>query len=252
MHRKIGFSTGSIYSWDHSLNKQIEILKKIPETTAIELNYANISDLDENLTNSNIQVLKSLDYVAIHSPFFNKARGNFYYENNEETLLILKKLSVIYNKLSANMIVFHPNVIKNFEVFKYFKDLKFNFSLENMPIKRNISIDYLTDKFNTFPSLGLVLDTAHALSWNLDMIDLLVSRFKSKIKHIHLSDRRFSEFKNKISDHQQLLFCKDMQKFKVLKELDCPIILELSLKDSINDYSNLKKEFSFAKDYFKE
>jgi hypothetical protein len=246
MENKIGISTGTVFPWDSSINNQIKILKKInPE--AIELNFANISDLDETLTSENINYLKALNFISLHAPFFTKDREELYYENNLSTQEILNKLEKIYIILKAKAIVFHPNLIHDYSIFK---NRNFNICLENMSIRRKIDNNSLKNLLDKNPNFQLTLDSAHALTWNKETLHQLISRHKEKISHVHFSDRRFNETKNKISSHQQLLFCTDIDKFKKLKELQCPIIIEVSIKDKINDIRNLKDEFLTTKSFF--
>jgi len=248
MNKKIGFSTGSIYSWEESINKQIEILKQIG-CNAIEINFGVITDINEEISEENINYIKSLDYVSIHAPFFKEDRTDLTYNNTQKIIDLIKKLEKSYFKLNAKTIIFHPNNIKDYSIFN---NTKMNICIENMPIKRNISIEKLLELINKFPKFKIIIDTAHALTYDKNQLHKLIEKFKNEIQHIHFSDRRYSEYKKKVSDHQQLLFCEDIEKFNVIKELNKPIIIEANIKDKINDMDNLKKEFNFVKEFLKK
>lgn len=240
---KIGFSTGAIHTWDSSINRQIEILRSI-RMDAIEINFAKISDLDEELTDENIAYVRSLDYVSIHAPFFDENRKELYYDNNSAIKKALFKLEKLSQKLNAHAVVFHPDLIKNYSILE-----NLIICIENMPVKRDIDIDSFSDIIKKHPN-KIVLDTAHALSFNDDTISEMILRFKDKISHVHFSDRGFSEYKQKISSHQQLLFCDDLDKFKAIKELSCPIIIEVSIQDKVHDIDNLRKEYEVVNRFF--
>ncbi|MFH0869682.1 MAG: TIM barrel protein [archaeon] len=246
MNNKIGFSTGATYSWDNSINNQIQILKRI-DCNAIEISFGKISDLDEEIQEENIKYIRSLDYVSIHAPFFDDDRNDLYYENNELIKEVLTKLAAICTRIDVKSVVFHPNLIKDYSVLE---NMNFCICLENMPIERGFSIERLNDLMKKHLNYKLVLDTAHALSWDESSLSQLVVKFDNRISHIHFSDRRYSELKKRVYDHQQVLFCEQMHKFDSLKELDCPIIIEVSIKDKKNDINNLKEEFFTVEKFF--
>jgi endonuclease IV len=245
---KIGFSTGAVYSWDDSINRQIGILKKLG-CNAIEISYGMVSSLDEELNMESIKYLKSLDYVSIHAPFFDNERNDLYYTNSKLIRKLLTQLSRVYKSINAKSIVFHPNLIKDYSIFD---KLTLNICLENMPRERNISIEQLSVLMHKQPKFNLVLDTAHAMSWKKSTLLQLVTLFKDRIQYVHLSDRRYSIRNKRLRDHQQLLSCSDLSKFDSLKKLNCPMIVEVSIKDKKADFQNLKNEYSLVKDFFKE
>jgi len=246
MQKVIGFSSGDIYSWAPSINEQIEVLKKIP-CNAIEINYAGVPSLNEEITEENIDYLHSPDYVSIHAPFYGDSRSDLMYENNDATAGILRKLKGHYDRIGARAIVFHPNLIGDYSIFKGFD---FNACLENMPFARKISPKEFIALAGEHPEFGIVIDTAHALSWGENALGMLVRQLGRRTLHVHLSDRRYSQRKQTISDHRQMLYADDMNKFEVVRNIDCPLILEVSIKDKKNNVQNLKDEYEFVKKFF--
>jgi len=96
----------------------------------------------------------------------------------------------------------------------------------------------------------LIFDSAHSLTYGRKYMNNFIKAFSGVIQHIHFSDRRFSEFFGRIKDHQQIMGCKDLHKFKELVSLKCPIILELNIQDKKYEIENLKAEINFVKQMF--
>ncbi len=246
MKNLIGISTGSINTWDEKIDNVISIFREIG-VEAIEVLFGTLSELDQEFSEENIEYLKGLKYVAIHAPFYDNDRNDLYYEDNDKTKEIIEKCQKFYKLFGAKAIVFHPNLIRDWDILQ---NIDMNLCFENLPKKRNISIENLKEVFIKLPHSTFVLDTAHALYYDIDMVNALLSEFKDKMQHVHFSDRRYSEFKKKMGSHQQLLFCKDIEKFNKLKELSCPIILELNIKDKIGDLNNIKLEIAHVDKFF--
>ncbi len=207
---------------------------------------ASISDVNEPISEENVRYLNSLSYVSIHAPFIDDSRNEVSYGSNELTRELLLILSDVYRRIGAKSIVFHPTQIADFSVFS---GCDMNICLENLDEEEGRPKEAILDSISN-EKYRLVLDAAHALASGVGFLDELVDRYGQRVQHVHLSDRRFNPSKNRVGNHQQLLFCEDMDKFKRLKDIDCPIIIEVSIKDKIGDIVNLEKEISFVKKYF--
>ena len=230
MNNIIGISTGAVI-WEEAINDKIAVLKKA-EIKAVEVLFRKTIDLDEKISSENISYLKQLDYLSIHAPFLNE-KHRVFYKND----FFLKKIQQIYAFLNAKAVVFHPNLISNWDIFE---NIEMNACMENMPKRRGFFIEEALKRFR------MVLDTAHALTYGQDFLDKLISEFKGRIQHIHFSDRRYSEYFKRVRDHEQFLFCKDIEKFQEVKDLNCPIIIEASIRD----FLNLKKEVVCVDNFF--
>lgn len=242
---KIGFSIGAMHTWTKSLNKRINFLKQLP-CNAIEIGLSETPDLDKKISKQNIKYLKSLDYVSLHSPFYKPGRKDFFYDDNKETKEILDRLQYYYDLIEAKALIIHPNQIKNYDILKKYD---MNFCLENMPKKRNINYNQINSDAKEH-NFNICLDTAHVFTYNNELMPKLIKTFKNKIYQVHLSDRRYSNIALKEKDHQQLLGCKDLDKFKPLKDLNCPMIIEIDVQDKVYDLDNFRKEYQFVKNYF--
>ncbi len=239
MNNIVGVSTGSIHTWAKSLNGTLDILRNA-KVEAVEVLFGKTTDLDEKISKENIAYLQSLGYVSIHSPFYDSDKNDFYYKNSN----IIRRLADIYHQIQAKTIVFHPNLLPNLTLIE---DLGANVSLENVPKKRQVPFEELREIFSEYPQFKMVLDTAHAFTYHKGYLDELVQEFNNIIQHVHFSDRRFSQSAQKVKDHQQFLYCRTREKFESIRRLDCPIILEISIKDKVDDLENLKREIASVK-----
>lgn len=239
--RKIGFSTGALYSWGLDLNEQIKLLSEL-NLDAVELSFINIDELKCELSPESIAYLKTIPYVSIHAPIFNA---------NREKLSIcdypvkLTKLCVMAKKIDAKSVVFHPDTINDWEDFSQW-DMPI--AIENLPAEDNYDNTKLIEIFKQYPHFKMILDTAHAFSCSENQY---VEVFADKITHIHLSDRRFNSEKGKLRDHETFYGCNEKSKFDSLKKLDCTLMIEISIKDKKGDLENIKNEIQTVREYFK-
>ncbi len=242
MRQKIGFSTGAFYIWYPDINKRIYLLRDL-KVDAIEISFINIEELNFDISDENIYYLNSISYVSLHAPVFNSSREKISICKNKR---ILEKLHALYVKIKAKTIVFHPDTIEDWDLIT---NLDMNVSIENLPIEDNYNNNKLIKLLEEYPKLSLVLDTAHAFSCGPSILQELITLFKKRICHIHLSDHRFSDLKGKMRDHEQFLFCPDSEKFNPVKSLSCPVIIEISVKDKKYDMININKEIDSVQDF---
>ena len=229
MNNLIGMATGSIHSWKNSLDEQITILKKL-NVGCIELTFGTFPELDRKISEENLSYLRNLKYVSMHAPYM-KNLSPYYYTTRRE----IEKVESVYNMIHADTVVFHPNLLR----IKL--DTFMNICMENLPDFCDVSVE---------KKHKLVLDTAHALSYGPGKIEELIGKYD--IQHVHLSDRRYSEFRKKVRDHQQMLFCQEIHKFEAVRKLSCPILIEISTKDRKNDIANLVNEVEFVRALFSQ
>lgn len=176
--RKIGFSHSVLFKvHDVYTNENIQLFIDCG-CTAIEVNFhhANQASLLENITES----VRGFKYISIHSPV------DIRYGNNPDTRSILRKIEELYLKLNAKLIVVHPDLVDDWEVFN---DYKVNWAIENMDDRKEHFKDALDLKefFISNPFWGLVLDVGHCNSNDKSMILArdLITEFKDRIREIH-------------------------------------------------------------------
>ena len=244
MHNLVGISTGSIFSWDESLDKQIELMNRL-DISAIEVLFSHKIHLTKGLNINSISMLKKIKYVSIHAPYYEKDKENILYDFDRKTKEVIRQLEKVYFQVNAKAIVFHPNLVKKSGLFD---NTKMNVCFENMPKKSKVKLKQLS--IIKEKGYKLIFDTAHSLTFGKKYMKNFIKAFGNGIQHVHFSDRRFSRFFGKIKDHQQIMGCKDLSKFKELVSLKCPIILELNIQDKKGDINNLKLELDFVKQMF--
>jgi len=242
MKPKIGFSTGAFYTWYPDVNEQISLIRKL-KVKAIELSFINLEELNTNISEQNIKYLKSISYVSLHAPIFDSSREKITFGKDNG---IVKKLSDLYRKINAKTVVFHPDTVKDWDLISNFG---MEVSVENLPIEDNFNNNKLAGLFKIHPEFSLVLDTAHAFSYNPSTLQKYMRLYKNRICHVHFSDRRFSKSKGKQHDHEQFLFCRDRKKFEAIRTLSCPIIIEISVKDKKYDLANIHDEIDSVQDF---
>ncbi len=107
MELKLGFSTGCL----HKRLDTAEALKNIRHAGSDHVELGFVKGLDnEWLSKVTPTDLDRFKYVSLHAPKFG-------YDNNEESLDILKKIKHFNDHIrNLNLVVFHPDPIKNFDV----------------------------------------------------------------------------------------------------------------------------------------
>lgn len=214
----VAISTGCCY--DLKLNKleSIHFLEKYP-IDGVELMFAQPKDLlDFELDQKALTFLKKLEFVSIHMPI-----ENVIYCNNKETQELLLKAVNLAKQFNAQYLVFHPNVIKDFDLIK---NLPIQVCIENMNKKENNykTVKEIKSVLDKYPFLGLVLDISHVLGNNLEPSEFLI--LKDKIKGIHSSGQWIK--KGTLKEHGFLTegTKEQLEKVKSILELNKPKIIE--------------------------
>ena len=227
--RKIGFSHSVLFKvHDVYTNENIQLFIDCG-CTAIEVNFhhANQASLLENITES----VRGFKYISIHSPV------DIRYGNNPDTRSILRKIEELYLKLNAKLIVVHPDLVDDWEVFN---DYKVNWAIENMDDRKEHFKDALDLKefFISNPFWGLVLDVGHCNSNDKSMILAhdLITEFKDRIREIHLSGYKIF--------HEPLNQTGQVEIINSCKQIDVPIIIESTFEKS-DGIEGAKKEFDY-------
>jgi hypothetical protein len=242
MNNIIGFSIGTIHLKKETIDQRIEIARETG-TRALEISFFNTSEVDQKISPKNIDYLNSLEYVSIHAPMFYKNSLLPYFSFD------MNKIKQLYLQTNSKAIVFHPhqNIPSN--------EKNLVFCVENMPPIPGKDFDLIKKlaeyKLEDRPELRLVLDACHTLHYP-GYVEEIVDKYKNRIQHVHLSDRRDNPKKKKTKDHQTFSGCGDKEKFSCLRQLDCPIILEVSFDyGSVEECAGiLREEINSVREFF--
>jgi len=242
MNRLFCFSTGNIWRLTEGKNRAglIDKIKEL-DIDGVELIFGSKEGLyNFSLKSSQLSFLRKLDYVSIHAPFrlASNAAGQ------AEVIKQLDIIQIIYNRINAKNVIIHPNDLPPPEVLEAYN---MQFSTENLPKKRSITIRKLGFILKKYPKMGLCLDVSHAYLWSSQETSKLVKKFSKKIMQVHFSGTYRKQ------DHLSLqkvtpVFLKSIEP---IKKLGVPIIIEedMNFKDDI-DLGKIKKEVEYIKSLF--
>ena len=242
MERIICFALGNIYRWMAGKNRA-ELIKYVKQldVRGVELTLGRKEELYAfKLKTSQAEWLRSLDYVSIHAPF-RLVRNS---DSLDETLKQLDIIQGIYQQVKAQTVIVHPNDLPPKHILDSYS---MNFSTENLPPKRHITIPKLRKILKAYPEMGLCLDVAHAYLWSKHETQKLVNAFRNRITQVH--------FSGTYKRHDHLSLTKVSRDFiksiEPVKSLDVPIVIEESFvfehgirKKSIG---TLRKEVGYIK-----
>ena len=227
----IGFSTGSLYQLMSPSSKMaIELVKKASRD-CIEINTQfkkRIFLLHKRKLN-----LRKFKFITMHAP------NDFIYDNNKKTDTLLKKIEKLHKIIGFHFIVFHPDRIKNFDIFKKYTFPKAIENLDNRS-PQWAEVENLKSILNNH-NFKLVLDITHCflIDKSNKNFNRLYNNFKNKIAYIHLGG-----FNLKEKEHRPLFLTKQKKILEMaVKVKKFPIIIESVVYN--------KKQLSAEIDYIK-
>jgi len=231
--KKIGFSHGTIHKiTDKYFDSSIDIFKKI-ENDVIEVCLHDAEEVDK-LQNISKKV-KDFSYKSIHLP-----TQNIRYKNDQLTKDLLDKVEKFYHEIDANLVLVHPDLVEDWEVFDKYK---LNWAIENMDKEKEKykTAEELADFFRMKPNWKLVLDLNHCYTNDktMKLAGEMIGQFKNRIAEVHLSGHT--------DLHDPLFLTKQNFILDYCNKLDVPIVIE-SVFDKIED---VKKEYDYITDYLK-
>jgi len=252
---KAGFGTGCLYKIIDPASK--EAIDKIKSTNANAIELCGVlkkrfDKTKENFFNLNIEDLKDFSYISLHAP------DDVVYDNNPETIELLNKIDELNKKLNFNLIVFHPDVIKDFSIFCNYN---FPIAFENMD-NRKKSFKFVEDFSELLKNekFGLVIDLTHAYTCDLtgELAERFIEKYKDKIKQIHCS----GNYSHGEDNQQHFPAYLEVEYYKKIDTpnniilsnipMDIPIIIESVFpKETIDITESLKKEFNFIIGFIK-
>jgi len=208
---KLGFSTGSLHKFC-TAKEALRVLKDAG-CNAVELGFVKMNRIEEGqLDEISRSDLAGFDHVSFHAPKFN-------YGNDEGSIEIFRKIAKINAIRKLDLVVFHPDCVQDFGVFK---EAMFDVAFENMDNRKQSfqRPDELERVLSLDVAYKLVLDVNHIYSNDpsMELARTFYSRLGSKIAQIHLSG--YIEYHDPIYVTRQIDIIKSIQDFSV------PIIIE--------------------------
>ncbi len=223
--RKIGFSTGAIAYSD--FRRGVEILRR-KRVTFIELSALRQHELSPLVTALDELDLRTFEYVSVHAP------------SRIDTGTETKVLALLEKVLERRWpIVVHPDVVTDFRAWRRFGDLLL---VENMDKRKNCgrTVQELEAVFENLPEANLCLDLGHAQQVDTTMTEakLILNRFRSRLRQLHLSEVSTSHTHNPLSIESTLAF----QNISADIPVDIPVILESRVRPE-----EVEDEIAFAR-----
>ncbi|MBD3362288.1 hypothetical protein GF362_01055 [Candidatus Dojkabacteria bacterium] len=229
-----GFSTGTFHKNPNVKNKNSnEILNLFLKHSfqAVEICCLDCKELFEINTLNN-SLLKRFSYKSLHAPAL-----DFVYEDNKTTLSILNKVRDLHCKYDFNLIVFHPDRIKNISILNSYNDLPIAFENMNSRKKTGKTFSQLQKTFSN-NNYRMVLDLQHAYSndTSMKLASDLYKQFKPRIAEIHISGQTHIP-----GQHTPLFKSKQVKIIKSIPNLKIPIIIE----SPVNNRIQIQKEYNY-------
>ena len=183
----IGFSTGSLYKLNISMDEKIALLHSLG-MEAIELSFEAPKELFGYRPSIETQsLLKNFRYISIHAPW--KRVG---YSSGPKTEKLLHQLSYLCSKMHVKGIVLHPDIILDFQ----------NISKANFPfLMENLAKKKYSDNLKHFEALkenyefGFALDiqSAYLKDSSMKLAEELFKVMGGKLRQFHVSGGSASE-----------------------------------------------------------
>jgi len=243
MERIISLGTQTFLDWfsDKSDDEIVDFLietEKKSKFDGITFSFRTPDSLDFRFSDKQLRYI-SKKQVFMMLPHKNGSEPIIYGEDDASFALIARINSVI-EKLDSKINIINPKLIRDFSVLLGIKGL----SISNLPYEEGFGIDELERIFRIDSKISLAIDTSYCFSFNKDFLPILLERFRDRVSCILLSDRR------DVRNNKSLFECKDLYKFEILRDLDCPVIINSNLKEYEKDVGTLLKEINTAKKIF--
>jgi len=234
MDTPIGFATGSIWRWLKSDNRN-ELLDYIRPLgiQAVELTTGSEQELHAlKLSDENITWLRGINHVSIHAPDLHNSAGKL-----DRLIRQLKALENLTALINACTVVIHiedlppENILEAFDI---------PVSIENTGPGNYSSPGRIAEILNHFPDFRLCLDLAHAALVSEQEAEALISQFRRRISHIHLSGIHQN------ADHESLIGSSDSFYRSIIPalNLEVPFLIEEDIRVKGIEY--LREELTAA------
>lgn len=234
MKNLISISTGLIYKFEPDRNKMIQLLSKF-SPDGIEISFASPDILlDFEISNENIEYLKTLPYVTLHAPW-----KDIRYSSNPLCEKALSKINELYKTISAKNVTVEPGEIDDYSVFDKYD---FKVSTENADYRKLFnSPDEIKKVLKNNPKFGLTFDFAHALTIDQQETEKFFSI--KQITQVHMA-----YFDKELSDHSFVSSHSSDRIEKLIKRIpeDIPIVLEC-VAETEEQINWVKKEIEYLR-----
>ena len=210
-HILLGFSTGVLHK-THTTKEALKIIKDIG-CTAVELGFVKMEQIEQGwLDKISPEDISSFRYVSLHAPKFD-------YGNNAGTEVLFKKMAEVNALRKLDCVVFHPDCVKDFGVFK---NAPFRIAFENMDDRKESfqKPEELARVLSEDEKYGMVLDINHIYSNDPSMrlAEEFYTRLGSKIVQIHLSGNA--------GYHDPIFKTRQTEILNAIQDFTTPIIIE--------------------------
>lgn len=181
---KLGFATGNTENL--KLADWCTRLKNIP-TNHIEVGFGNTKRIPPQIDLEIINVLSTFDWISIHGTVHADDKP-MNYPSKEADLAIEKMLELI-NKCNINTVLFHPDLVDDFEYLnKLFGD---KLAFENMDKRKEFgnTIEDMQKVFDLSPQSKWVCDVNHiyTLDPTMKLAEEFHEKFGGRLSHYHIS-----------------------------------------------------------------
>lgn len=238
MKNPICISTGFVYRLTNDRNEMIKMIREF-SPQGIELSFAYPQYLfDFKISPENLEYLKTLDFVSIHSPW-----KEITYGNNQKSRDVLEAIEKLYKQIGARNVVFHKEQVEDLQVITSYN---FAASIENGDYREDAgnSVEKIENILKSNPKLKFTFDFAHAVTVSFDDIPLYIDKFKDRLIEVHLAmlNKNLKDhwFLHKY-DNQQL---RDLLNY--FKNINCPLVLECVAADE-KETQLMKEEIKYLK-----
>ncbi|NQV00808.1 MAG: hypothetical protein HQ537_01650 [Parcubacteria group bacterium] len=189
---KLGYSIG-VPNAKFSLKERIKILLSV-ENHAIELGFTRSDRLKEELDDEDVKNIKYFKHIYIHAPVVSSIDANtgekvwIRYPSNEADSIIGKILEIA-KRIKANIILFHPDLVDNFD---WLNDKIGNLlAFENMDVKKQFgsTVNDLGKVFSKSPQAKWVCDVNHiyTVDSSMKLTEGFHQAFENRLCYYHLS-----------------------------------------------------------------
>jgi len=234
MDKALGFATGSIWRWMKSDNRN-ELLDYIRPlgVQAVELTIGSEQELYSlRLSDENISWLQGLAHVSIHAPDLHNSAGK-----PERLVRQIKAIEYLASFINISTVVIH---IEDLPPNDILDTVTFPISIENTGPGNYSPPRQISEVLDRYPDFRLCLDLAHAALVSEGETGILISQFRDRISHIHLSGVRGD------ADHLSLIAASESFYRSIVPALDLnvPFLIEEDIRDQGIEY--LQQELTAA------
>ncbi|MFH0892139.1 MAG: hypothetical protein V1867_05155 [Candidatus Falkowbacteria bacterium] len=232
----IGLTSGFAYETVPPVSPRALRLCRRVGCRAVEINCVGGKAEAERLDDIGLSDVRAFDHVSIHAPCRNTR-----FADDQATRDLLCRIEKACARLQVDLVVFHPDLIDDWNVFSEF-DIPA--AIENLD-NRKKSYRGVSDLKNAFDKLDcrFVLDINHCFANDptLKLASEMIEAFRDRLAEIHVSGYQ--------GYHELLYRTKQTKILDAIYNLDAPMIIESACPDPERD---ARKELNYIKKYFRK